>query len=54
MDFVTEADKKSEEQPSKSPPPEDSKNDNAPPRRFISSFLGGDIPYGSRGHVLTR
>lgn len=25
-----------------------------PPRRFISSILGGDIPYGSRGHVLTR
>ncbi|XP_076278075.1 uncharacterized protein LOC143207983 isoform X3 [Lasioglossum baleicum] len=26
----------------------------APPRRFISSILGGDVPYGSRGHVLTR
>ena len=25
-----------------------------PPRRFISSILGGDVPYGSRGHVLTR
>ncbi|XP_026461428.1 transcriptional regulator ovo isoform X2 [Ctenocephalides felis] len=25
-----------------------------PARRFISSILGGDIPYGSRGHVLTR
>lgn len=24
------------------------------PRRFISSILGGDIPYGSRGHVMTR
>lgn len=24
------------------------------PRRFISSILGGDIPYGSRGHVLTQ
>ena len=24
------------------------------PRRFISSILGGDVPYGSRGHVLTR
>ncbi|XP_066992900.2 transcriptional regulator ovo isoform X2 [Anabrus simplex] len=24
------------------------------PRRFISSILGGDIPYGSRGHILTR
>lgn len=23
-------------------------------RRFISSILGGDIPYGSRGHVLTQ
>ncbi|KAK0159835.1 hypothetical protein PV327_010907 [Microctonus hyperodae] len=26
----------------------------AAPRRFISSILGGDVPYGSRGHVLTR
>ena len=25
-----------------------------PARRFISSILGGDIPYGSRGHVLTQ
>lgn len=25
-----------------------------PVRRFISSILGGDIPYGSRGHVLTQ
>ncbi|XP_012217240.1 transcriptional regulator ovo isoform X2 [Linepithema humile] len=24
------------------------------PRRFISSILGGDVPYGSRRHVLTR
>ncbi|XP_030023604.2 transcriptional regulator ovo isoform X1 [Manduca sexta] len=24
------------------------------PRRFISSILGGDIPYGHRGHVLTQ
>ncbi|KAL5275694.1 OVOL1 family protein [Megaselia abdita] len=24
------------------------------PRRFISSILGGDVPYGSRGHVLTQ
>lgn len=24
------------------------------PKRFISSILGGDVPYGSRGHVLTR
>ncbi|CAD7090496.1 unnamed protein product [Hermetia illucens] len=24
------------------------------PRRFISSILGGQIPYGSRGHVLTQ
>lgn len=23
------------------------------PRRFFSSILGGDIPYGSRGHILT-
>lgn len=26
----------------------------APRGRFISSILGGDVPYGSRGHVLTR
>ncbi|XP_018572914.1 transcriptional regulator ovo-like isoform X2 [Anoplophora glabripennis] len=41
---------------SKSPPPEDSNKskDNTLPRRFISSILGGDVPYGSRGHVLTR
>lgn len=25
-----------------------------PTRRFISSILGGEIPYGSRGHVLTQ
>lgn len=30
------------------------KTETIPPRRFISSILGGDIPYGSRGHVLTR
>lgn len=24
------------------------------PRRFISSILGGDAPYGSRRHILTR
>ncbi|XP_033216845.1 uncharacterized protein LOC117172755 isoform X2 [Belonocnema kinseyi] len=29
-------------------------NSHGPPRRFISSILGGDVPYGSRGHVLTR
>ncbi|XP_058798797.1 transcriptional regulator ovo-like isoform X2 [Phymastichus coffea] len=23
-------------------------------RRFISSILGGDVPYGSRGHVLSK
>lgn len=23
------------------------------PRRFISSILGGDVPYGARGHLLT-
>ncbi|XP_063707367.1 transcriptional regulator ovo isoform X2 [Culicoides brevitarsis] len=23
------------------------------PRRFFSSILGGDVPYGSRGHILT-
>nr|XP_023014705.1 transcriptional regulator ovo isoform X2 [Leptinotarsa decemlineata] len=37
-----------------SPSPEPPKPDNGPPRRFISSILGGDKPYGSRGHVLTR
>ncbi|XP_014207602.1 uncharacterized protein LOC106638775 isoform X2 [Copidosoma floridanum] len=25
-----------------------------PARRFISSILGGDVPYGSRNHVLSR
>ncbi|XP_031340062.1 transcriptional regulator ovo isoform X2 [Photinus pyralis] len=30
------------------------KKESVPPRRFISSILGGDVPYGSRGHVLTR
>ena len=44
----------------KSPTPEDQtttpkkQDTNGPPRRFISSILGGDVPYGSRGHVLTR
>lgn len=28
--------------------------DHSAPRRFISSILGGDIPYGARGHVLTQ
>lgn len=39
-----------------SPPPRGhkSKQDLPPGRRFISSILGGDVPYGSRGHVLTR
>ncbi|XP_037028256.1 transcriptional regulator ovo isoform X3 [Bradysia coprophila] len=32
-----------------------STNKSSPPvRRFQSSILGGDIPYGSRGHVLTQ
>ncbi|XP_030766545.1 transcriptional regulator ovo isoform X3 [Sitophilus oryzae] len=42
---------------SKSPTPtEEVKKltETVPPRRFISSILGGDVPYGSRGHVLTR
>lgn len=47
----------------RSPTPEDgrtspknkaSHQETIPPRRFISSILGGDVPYGSRGHVLTR
>ncbi|CAH1159557.1 unnamed protein product [Phaedon cochleariae] len=51
-----DSEKKPEDRPkSKSPTPEPSpKPENAPPRRFISSILGGDKPYGSRGHVLTR
>ncbi|XP_046431568.1 uncharacterized protein LOC124185154 isoform X2 [Neodiprion fabricii] len=40
------------------PPPPASGRPSTPtntlPRRFISSILGGDVPYGSRGHVLTR
>ncbi|XP_043267556.1 transcriptional regulator ovo isoform X2 [Venturia canescens] len=42
--------------PASSPPPQwqPSTPSNSPPRRFISSILGGDVPYGSRGHVLTR
>lgn len=44
--------------PASSPPPQWQSTSNAPsstpPRRFISSILGGDVPYGSRGHVLTR
>ena len=42
--------------PPSSPPPQwqPSTLTNTPPRRFISSILGGDVPYGSRGHVLTR
>ncbi|KAJ8936190.1 hypothetical protein NQ314_012460 [Rhamnusium bicolor] len=41
---------------SKTPPPDDTKKsqESPAPRRFISSILGGDVPYGSRGHVLTR
>ncbi|XP_056641610.1 transcriptional regulator ovo-like isoform X2 [Diorhabda carinulata] len=38
----------------KTPPPDVTKPTGTPPRRFISSILGGDKPYGSRGHVLTR
>ncbi|KAK9891535.1 hypothetical protein WA026_015499 [Henosepilachna vigintioctopunctata] len=39
----------------KTPNPEEKKiTETVPPRRFISSILGGDVPYGSRGHVLTR
>jgi ovo len=26
----------------------------SPARRFISSILGGDVPYGARGHILTQ
>lgn len=45
--------------PAPSPPPPTqqpaSNNATSPaPRRFISSILGGDVPYGSRRHVLTR
>ncbi|XP_072756014.1 uncharacterized protein [Anoplolepis gracilipes] len=42
--------------PAPSPPPTQpaSNTSSPPPRRFISSILGGDVPYGSRRHVLTR
>ncbi|KAH0949310.1 hypothetical protein HN011_006156 [Eciton burchellii] len=41
--------------PALSPPPQLSNVTlSVPPRRFISSILGGDAPYGSRRHVLTR
>ncbi|XP_063992642.1 uncharacterized protein LOC135170599 isoform X1 [Diachasmimorpha longicaudata] len=40
--------------PPSSPPPQWQPSAPTSPRRFISSILGGDIPYGSRGHVLTR
>lgn len=40
--------------PSPSPPHPSSNATSPPPRRFISSILGGDVPYGSRRHVLTR
>ncbi|XP_074109187.1 uncharacterized protein LOC141533955 isoform X2 [Cotesia typhae] len=43
--------------PPGSPPPQwqpSSGPINSGPRRFISSILGGDVPYGSRSHVLTR
>ncbi|XP_060531336.1 transcriptional regulator ovo isoform X2 [Cylas formicarius] len=51
-----EKDKSSDGGKTKTPPPDDPKKsqETAPPRRFISSILGGDVPYGSRGHVLTR
>lgn len=49
-------DKSNNEKSSKTSDDEKSsaKKESVPPRRFISSILGGDIPYGSRGHVLTR
>ncbi|XP_050466877.1 transcriptional regulator ovo isoform X3 [Cataglyphis hispanica] len=43
--------------PAPSPPPTQPASNatsSPPPRRFISSILGGDVPYGSRRHVLTR
>ncbi|XP_057336006.1 transcriptional regulator ovo-like isoform X1 [Microplitis mediator] len=45
--------------PAVSPPPQwqptsTPANPSSTPRRFISSILGGDVPYGSRTHVLTR
>ncbi|XP_017779268.1 PREDICTED: protein ovo isoform X2 [Nicrophorus vespilloides] len=55
--IVQKKDEKSEhrERATSSPQLEESaKKESVPPRRFISSILGGDVPYGSRGHVLTR
>lgn len=53
--FFSSVERKEEERP---PSPEGprpaSPQSPAAPRRFISSILGGDVPYGSRGHVLTR
>ncbi|KAL1505645.1 hypothetical protein ABEB36_005163 [Hypothenemus hampei] len=49
--------KKDDEKTSPPPSPcEESKKppDQKLPRRFVSAIFGGDIPYGSRGHVLTR
>ncbi|XP_036145312.1 transcriptional regulator ovo isoform X2 [Monomorium pharaonis] len=40
--------------PAPSPSPPVTNATSPPPRRFISSILGGDVPYGSRRHVLTR
>ncbi|XP_034933706.1 transcriptional regulator ovo isoform X2 [Chelonus insularis] len=43
--------------PANSPPPQwqpSTTPTKTTPRRFISSILGGDVPYGSRSHVLTR
>ncbi|XP_063908221.1 transcriptional regulator ovo isoform X2 [Zophobas morio] len=48
-DKQSEEDGKGKPTTSKSP-----KKESTPPRRFTSSILGGDVPYGSRGHVLTR
>ncbi|KAJ8944000.1 hypothetical protein NQ318_021715, partial [Aromia moschata] len=45
--------KKSEGVTSKDPD-DPKKLQNINPRRFISSILGGDVPYGSRGHILAR
>ncbi|XP_050303343.1 transcriptional regulator ovo isoform X3 [Anthonomus grandis grandis] len=49
--------KEEEKAKTKTPPPDEEPvkpTETLPPRRFISSILGGDVPYGSRGHVLTR
>ncbi|XP_055844588.1 transcriptional regulator ovo isoform X2 [Episyrphus balteatus] len=49
------ADDKSPPSPTPAPPSEESISSPPPrPRRFFSSILGGDHPYGSRGHVLTQ